>query len=166
MKKTTTQTVRINGARVRLVTQNGRVTTKAAAPLEWELQAAQVRRLRAMPEYAKTAREAGPGKFTFAGDQNSAKRGPKARAQALAAGLVAGEHDVRVYMHGGILGLIENKVGNANLQPSQVARHPLLAALGFKLQEVVRATSEQEAADKAETIVRGWLTATALPIAA
>ncbi|TGQ19307.1 VRR-NUC domain-containing protein [Mesorhizobium sp. M00.F.Ca.ET.217.01.1.1] len=157
--KTTTQTVRIGGKRMRLVTRNGKVTVSAAMPLEWELQAAQVRRLRGMPEYALEARQAGPGKFTLAGDQNAAKRGPQARMQAQAAGLTPGEHDVRIYMFGGRLGLIENKVGEAKLEPSQKARHPLLAALGFTMQEVVRATSCDEAADKAEAIVRRWLAA-------
>lgn len=155
----TTQTVRINGIRTRLVTKDGKVTSSAAMPLEWELQAAQVRRLRSMPEYAPTIAKARPGTFTLAGDQNAAKRGPKARAEALAAGLVAGEHDLRIYMFGGVLGLIENKVGSGPLNPAQKARHPLLAALGFQRQAVIRATSEQDAADQAEKLVRSWLVA-------
>lgn len=156
---TTRQTVRINGKRTVLTTRNGRVTAKPALPLEWELQAAQVRRLRTMPEYARTERDVKPGTFTLAADQNSAKRGPKARMQALAAGLTPGEHDVRIYMYGGRLGLIENKVGKAKLEPSQEVRHPLLAALGFTLQHVINASSEDEAADKAVAVVRGWLAA-------
>lgn len=157
--KTTTQTVRINGVRTKLVTRNGKVTATTAAPQEWELQAAQVKALRALPEYAKSASDVlrGRGLFTLAGDQNSAKRGPKARTQALAAGLTAGEHDLRLYMIGGRLGLIENKVGKAKLEPSQEARHPLLAALGFTRQAVVRAVTCEDAADQAVALVRGWL---------
>ncbi len=85
--KATTQTVRINGVRTIITTRDGKVTTKAALPLEWELQAAQVRALRRLPEYIHTAKDVRPGTFTLAGDQNAAKRGTKARAEALAAGL-------------------------------------------------------------------------------
>lgn len=142
---TTIQTVRINGKRVRLVTRNGKVTTKDALPLEHELQAAQVRRLRGMG-------------VLFAGDQNAAKRGPKAQAIAKATGMAPGEPDLRVYLPGGFCGFIENKVGNGRLSPAQQTRHADLRRLGFAV-EVIRATSEQEAADKAEALVRGWLCA-------
>jgi hypothetical protein len=155
----TRQTIRLNGKRTILTTRNGKVTAKPALPQEWELQAHQVKALRAMPEYAKTARDVRPGMFTLAGDQNAARRGPKARMQALAAGLTAGEHDVRIYMYGGRLGLIENKVGRAKLEPSQEARHPLLVALGFTMQAVIRATTEEDAAAQAVRLVRQWLAA-------
>lgn len=147
-KTTTTQTVRINGKRTILTTRNGKVTTKAALPLEWELQAAQVQRLRAMPGYGE--------QFLLAGDQNSAKRGPKAQAQAVAAGMTAGEPDLRIYMAGGKLGLIENKVGTAKPTPVQAPRHVALRALGFEV-VVINASSEDEAADKAVAVVCGWL---------
>jgi len=147
---THTQTVRINGKRVRLVTRNGRVTAAPAAPLEWELQAAQVRALRAMPEYGKL--------FLMAADQNSAKRGPKAQAQAVAAGMTAGEPDVRIYLPGAQLRMFENKVGRGKLSPAQVDRHAALARLGHHV-EVVRATTCEEAAAKAVALVRGWLAA-------
>lgn len=149
-KRTTTQTVRINGKRVRLTTRNGKVTATDAAPLEWQLQAAQVRRLRALPSYGKL--------FLLAGDMNSAKRGPRAQAEATAAGMTAGEPDVRIYLAGGGLGLIENKVGNAPLSPAQKARHDALAKIGHPV-TVLRAKTEDEAADKAEAVVRGWLAA-------
>lgn len=151
-----TQTVRINGVRTIITTRNGKVTTKAAFPLEWELQAAQIRSLRKMPEYVHTARDVRPGTFTLAGDQNAAKRGPKARAEALAAGLTPGEADVRIYLYGGVLRQIENKVGKAKLEPSQITRHPLLEALGFPV-VVVRAVTEDHAAEQAVRLVKGWL---------
>lgn len=154
--KATTQTVRINGVRTIITTRDGKVTTKAAMPLEWELQAAQVRSLRKMPEYVHTARDVRPGTFTLAGDQNAAKRGPKARAEAIAAGLTPGEADVRIYLYGGVLRQIENKVGKAKLEPSQITRHPLLDALGFPV-VVVRAVTEEDAAEQAVRLVKGWL---------
>ena len=148
----TTQTTRLNGKRVRIVTSVTKAGTSIkvtdAAPKEWELQAAQVRRLRAMPEYGKL--------FLLAGDQNSAKRGPRAQMEAIAAGMTPGEADLRIYLRGGHLRMIENKVGRASLTPSQKERHPALARLGFVV-EVLRAVTEQEAADKAEALVRGWL---------
>jgi hypothetical protein len=148
MTKTTRQTVRVNGKRMVLTTRNGRVTQKPALPKEWELQAAQVRALRSMPEYGK--------RFLLAGDQNAAKRGPRAQQEAIAAGLTPGEADVRIYLDGGRLRMIENKVGKAPLTDSQKERHPALAALGHHV-EVVRTVTEKEAADKAVALVRGWL---------
>ncbi|WP_348646766.1 VRR-NUC domain-containing protein [Rhizobium leguminosarum] len=142
------------------VTASGtKVKVTEAPPQEWVLQAAQVRALRTMPEYARNVSDvlAGRGRFTLAGDQNSAKRGPKARMEAVAAGMTSGEHDVRIYMAGGVLGLIENKVGKAGLEQSQKDRHPLLAALGFSRQAVIRAVTEDDAARQAVEQVRAWL---------
>ncbi|TWF49635.1 hypothetical protein [Neorhizobium alkalisoli] len=94
--KPTQQTVRIRGVRTIIRTSaKGKVTTKPALPKEWELQAAQVRALRAMPEYGK--------QFLLAGDQNAAKRGPRAQAEAVAAGMTTGEADMRIYLPGGQL---------------------------------------------------------------
>ncbi|MBZ9888110.1 VRR-NUC domain-containing protein [Mesorhizobium sp. BR1-1-3] len=146
----TQQTVRINGKRTILTTQNGKVTAKPALPEEWELQAAQCRALRAMPEYGKV--------FLFAGDQNSAKRGPRAQAQATAAGMTPGEADMRCYGTGGQLLMWENKVGNGRLSPAQVARHAALARLGHNV-VVLRAVTEDDAAAQAVGLVRGWLAA-------
>ncbi|ABF71349.1 p103 [Rhizobium phage 16-3] len=147
-----TQTTRIAGKRVRIVTsvtsQGTSVKVTDAAPKEWEGQAAQVRRLRAMPEYGKL--------FLLAGDQNSAKRGPRAQMEATAAGMTPGEADLRLYLVGGQLRMIENKVGRGRLSPAQAERHVALARLGFVV-EVVRFDTCHEAADKAEALVRGWL---------
>jgi hypothetical protein len=150
--KQTTQTTKLNGKRVRIVTTTLAAGTKVkvteASPKEWEGQAAQVRALRTMPEYGKL--------FLLAGDQNSAKRGPRAQIEAIAAGMTPGEADVRIYLHGGRLRMIENKVGNGRLSPAQVARHAALARLGFEI-EVVRFSTTEEAATKAVALVRGWL---------
>ena len=146
--KSTTQIVRIAGVRTKLTTRNGKVTAKPALPEEWELQAAQIRALRKMPEYGK--------RFLLAGDQNAAKRGPKAQVQAIAAGLTPGEADVRIYLDGGRLQMIENKVGRASLTESQVVRHPALAKLGHDV-TVLRAVTTEDAAARAVALVRGWL---------
>lgn len=147
---TTTQTVRINGARVRLTTKDGRVTMKPASMLEEDMQAAMCAALRKMPEYGK--------RFLFAGDMNAERRGHKARTKALKTGMVAGEPDMRIYGEGGRLLLIENKVGRAPLTDSQKVRHPALASLGHVV-TVVRATTPEDAAEQAVALVRGWLAA-------
>jgi hypothetical protein len=136
LPKTTTQTVRINGIRTKITTRNGKVTTSPSLPLEWELQAAQVRHLRQLPQYGT--------QFILAADMNAERRGPKARTIALASGMTAGEPDLRIYASGGRLLLIENKVGRGRLSPAQVDRHAALTRLGFRV-VVLRATSEEDA---------------------
>lgn len=147
--KITTQTTRINGARVVLRTSaSGKITIKPAPVLEWQLQAAQVRALRALPEYGK--------QFLLASGMEAGKRGSTATAQAKAAGMTSGEPDLRVYLPNGKVGLIENKVGRASLEASQLARHPALAAIGHPV-TVIRAITEEDAARQAVELVRGWL---------
>ena len=144
----TTQTVRINGARVRLVTQNGKVTVKPAPMLEEDMQAAMATALRKMPDYGK--------RVLFAGDMNAERRGHKARTKAIKTGMAAGEPDMRIYGDGGRLLLIENKVGTSPLTNSQEKRHPALAAIGHPV-TVVRATAPEDAAEQAVRVVRAWL---------
>lgn len=156
---TTRQTVRIGGKRMVVTTRAGKVTTKPAPVLEIDLQAAAVRKLRAMPEYVFDAADVKPGTFTLAADQNgSGARGWNTGVKLKAAGMVAGEPDTRLYFYGGTLRCVEYKAKNGKLEPSQGKRFPLLRALGFTV-EVVEATTEDEAADKAEALVRGWLAA-------
>ena len=93
-------------------------------------------------------------RFLPAGDQNAAKRGPKAQVQAKATGMEPGEPDLRLYIAGGRLRMIENKVGRGKLSPDQVQRHEQLAALGHEV-VVVRATSTEDAADQAEALGAG-----------
>lgn len=148
--KTTSQTVRINGVRTKITTRNGKVTAKQALPLEWELQAAQVRRLRNLPEYG--------AQFILAADMNAERRGPKARTIAIASGMTAGEPDLRIYAQHSKLLLIENKVGTGRLSPAQVDRHAALTRLGFTV-VVLRATSEDDAASQAVATVLGFIAA-------
>ena len=67
-----------------------------------------------------------------AGDQNAAKRGPKAMGEAKMTGLTPGEHDVRVYLDGGRLVLIELKNERGRLSEDQKKRHERLEDLGHK----------------------------------
>lgn len=138
--RTTTRRLE-NGTRVVLAAANDNTP-------EWRLQAAQVRRLRSMPEHGRL--------FLIAGDQNAARRGPRAAVEAQATGMTPGEPDLRVYLPGGRLGLIENKTPKGRLSPAQRDRHAALARLGHPV-AVVKAATEADAADQAEDLVRGWL---------
>jgi hypothetical protein len=143
------QTTRIAGQRVILTTSStGKVTVKPAPPTEDQLQAAQVRAMRRHPANGKL--------FTFAADMNSEKRGPKARAKALATGMMAGEPDLRLSFAGGRLVYVENKVGRGRMQASQEPRHELLRKLGFVV-HVLRAESEEDAVAQLMAIVEAEL---------
>ncbi|OKP79786.1 hypothetical protein BTE77_06760 [Ensifer adhaerens] len=156
-----TQTTRLNGRRVRIVTTTTKAGTKVTvkeAPIEeWLLQAAAVRALKALPEYAKGAKDVRPGMFTLAGDFNAARRSMREQVRAKATGLTSGEHDKRIYMFGGELGLIEYKGEETPVSKDQKERHALLAALGFTRQAILRAKTEEEAAELAVATVREWL---------
>lgn len=153
-------------AKITRTTANGTkvVTTKLveAPVLEWKLQAAGVRRLRQMPGFLSEMPAHGvlpADAFTLAGDFAAARRSPQEATKAKATGLTPGEHDIRLYLAGARLGLIEMKGAKTRLAPEQKDRHALLAALGFTLQAVVRASSEDEAATKVVGVVSGWLAA-------
>lgn len=148
-RKATNQTTRINGKRVVIRTSaTGKVSVKDAPIKESDGQAAQVRALRALPEFGR--------QFLLAGDMNAERRGPKAQAIATSTGMTPGEADLRIYLKGGVLRMIENKVGKGRLSPAQAQRHASLARLGHPV-EVVRFTSTGEAVSKAVTLVRQWL---------
>lgn len=132
---------------------NGTTVTRlvSAPPLEWQLQAAGVRALRALPQYGT--------QFTIAADFNAARRSPQEAVKAKATGIAAGEHDLRVYLAGGRLGLIEQKTATGRLSPEQRDRHALLHQLGFTRQEIVKTATEDETAARYVAIVLGWLAA-------
>lgn len=123
---------------------------KPRAVPEWRLQAAAVKWLKHAPGYGTL--------FTIAGDMNAGKRSPQQRVVAQATGMMPGEPDLRVYLAGGRLGLIEFKGARTAVSAEQRARHALLAALGFEV-VTCRASTEDEAADKAGDIVAGWMAA-------
>lgn len=126
-----------------------KVTRTIPGDKEWQMQAEAVRALRALPEFGRL--------FTLAGDMNAARRGPAMAAIAKATGMAAGEPDLRVYIAGGRLGLIEFKTRTGRLSPAQRDRHAVLRRLGFTHLEVVKATTRHDAAERAVSLVRGWL---------
>lgn len=128
-----------------------RQTLVEAPQLEWRLQAAAVRALKAMPEFGRA--------FDLEGDFNAARRSMQESVKAKATGLTPGAFDLRIYMTGGRLGLIEMKAARGRLSPEQVDRHAALRRLGFEHQAVVKVTSEDEAATACVSLVRGWLAA-------
>lgn len=142
--------------------KNGTRVTRAVAANdnipEYKLQAAQVRRLRALPEYGRS--------FLLVGGMEAGKRGPQAATIAKATGLTAGHPDLTIFVVGGRCGFIENKTAEAakkkkrtnGLDPAQVDRHAALRKLGHTV-EVIVAANENEAADKAEAFVRKMLAA-------
>lgn len=145
------QTTRINGKRVVLTTSaSGKVTVKPAPVLEWEMQAEQVRRLKAMPEYGK--------QFLLVGGMEAGRRGKQEAVKAKATGLTAGHPDLTIFMPGGKVAMIENKAANGRLSPEQRERHAAMAAIGHTV-VVLRASTEGEAARLAVETVRGWLVA-------
>jgi hypothetical protein len=148
MAKRTTQTTTINGKRVRLVTTATGVRVTDAPVEEWRLQAAQVRALRAMPEYGRC--------FLLVGGMEAARRGPRAQVEAKATGLTAGHPDLTIFLPGGKVAMIENKNAEGRLSKVQVERHAALARIGHHV-VVIKATSEAEAAERAVVQVREWI---------
>ena len=157
----TVQTTKLNGKRVRLITTHkaGKttVTMKDAPVLEIDLQIEAVKHLKRMAEYVGTADKVRPGTFTLAADQNgSGFRGRNAAVKLKAAGMAAGEPDIRLNFFGGIIRYVEMKGCEGSLTDSQEKRFPLLRALGFEI-EVVEASTPEEAAERTLALVRGWL---------
>lgn len=151
MPKPTTQTTRINGARVVIRTSaDGKVTVKPAPVLEWQMQAEQVRRLKAMPEYGTS--------FLLMGGMEAGRRGKQEQVKAKATGLTAGHPDLTIFLPGGRVAMIENKASNGRLSPEQRERHAALSAIGHTV-VVIRATTEDDAARLAVETVRRWLAA-------
>lgn len=136
-------------------TKNGTKVTRAVAANdnvpEWKLQASSVRALRAMPEFGR--------RFIIAADMAAGRRGWQTATIAKATGLVQGEPDLRIYMDGGRLGLIEYKSGNGRLSPEQRDRHAELTRLGFGYLATIKSTSEADSAAQTLAIVKGWLAA-------
>ena len=131
------------------LTSDGRTTTAKPAPeLEWRLQHAQVKALRAMPEYGS--------QFLLAAGMEAGKRGKLSATIAKATGLEPGEPDLKIYMIGARILFIENKAENGKLSKVQELRHAALRKLGHRV-EVIKATTCEEAASIAVDMVRGAL---------
>lgn len=161
-----TQTTKLNGKRVRIVTTTTKagtkITVKEAPVVEWVLQAAAVRALNAMPEYAADAQavEANTAKgipsFTLAADMNGDYRSGNAAVRAKVTGIAAGDPDLRVYLPDGVLRLIEYKNAEGVFTASQKVRHPLLMALGHPV-VTLKVATEAEAAERSVALVAEWL---------
>jgi hypothetical protein len=150
--KTQTQTTRLNGRRVKIVTTTSASGTKVkvedAPVLEWQLQAEQCRALRSMPEYGK--------QFLLVGGMEAGRRGKQEQVKAKATGLTAGHPDLTIFLTNGKVAMIENKAANGRLSPEQKERHAALANIGHVV-EVVRATTTTEAAAAAISLVKKWI---------
>lgn len=147
----------------RSTTDNGTVVVRrtivAANELEWKLQAAAVRRIRALVGFADEWVEDAAGNwplFTLAGDFNAGRRSSQESVKAKATGLTPGEADLRLYLSGARLKMIEFKGAKTPVSAEQNRRHRMLRGLGFDV-VVVRATTEEEAADAAVVLVKAWL---------
>lgn len=124
-------------------------TRKVEAPdLEWILQSAAVRRLRARPDYGRT--------FTIAADMNAARRSSQEATKAKATGIAAGDPDLRIYAVYGRLLMLELKAELGAASDDQQTRHALLIALGYMV-VTIHATTEDECADLVESTVEEWL---------
>lgn len=133
------------------------ITKLVQAPeLEWVLQAASVRALKAEPGYGD---EPAPGvTFTIAGDFNASRRSAQESVKAKATGISAGEQDLRVYGERARLLLIEYKAEKGRLSPEQIKRHALHRFLGYTVVVIKEATPEA-AAEQTLSVVRAFLAA-------
>lgn len=117
---------------------------------EWRLQAAAVKALR-------RAKDAG-WPIRIAGDMNAARRTLKEQGLAAATGMNPGEPDLRVYMPGGRLLLIEFKAKGGSVSEDQKKAHAELRGLGFEV-VIVQPRTEQEAEELTLALVRARLPA-------
>jgi hypothetical protein len=85
----------------------------------------------------------------FAADFAAGRRNP---GKAKAMGLVAGEPDLRIYLPGGRLVMVELKTDRGKVSAPQKARHAGLAALGYTV-HVLRALTPAQAVEKIATIL-------------
>jgi hypothetical protein len=112
---------------------------------EWKLQAAVV------SDFHKWQDAGWP--FEFAGDFNAGKRNG---GRAKLTGLKAGEPDIRIYLGGAKLKMIEMKTGVGKLSKEQKERHNKLDALDFEIATVF-ANDESDAVNQCQKLLVGWL---------
>jgi hypothetical protein len=112
---------------------------------EWKLQAAVVSDFHKCQDMG--------WQFEFEGDMAAGKRNG---SRAKLTGLKAGSPDLRLYLPGARLGMIELKTTKGKLSDEQIERHAALTKLGFKV-HVVHAATETEAASKCRAILKGMI---------
>lgn len=91
----------------------------------------------------------------FAADMGGLRTTKRSAGRAKAAGLTKGEPDLRIYMDGGKLGMIELKAKRGTVSPEQKERHAVLRDLGFDVR-VVKASCPTEAIQKVNEIISEW----------
>ena len=90
--------------------------------------------------------------IVHAADQNAARRSKAEGARRKLAGMASGEPDLRIYMDGARLVLIELKTRDGKLTKSQQERIPLLKGLGFAV-HIVHAKSPQDGVNQVMRII-------------
>lgn len=71
--------------------------------------------------------------YTFAADQNAGKRSKRDGGKRKLAGMAAGEPDIRVYLPGPHLVLVEMKRFDGSVSAAQASRHIKLVSLGYEV---------------------------------
>lgn len=102
---------------------------------------------------AQTMRKAG---VVFAADQNAGKRNKATGARLKAAGMMAGEPDLRFNLGDARVAYIELKTDVGRVSNEQRDRIALLRSMGHHV-EVVWAETPRQAVNAVVEIVRGWL---------
>jgi len=90
--------------------------------------------------------------YDVASDQGGLRTSYRQAKRAKAAGMMAGEPDLRIYLPGGKLCLIEMKAATGRVSTVQKERHAVLASLGFPV-HVVQAATIRDAIDKVKGIM-------------
>jgi hypothetical protein len=95
-------------------------------------------------------------RFAFAGDMNGVSLTPSQAGRAKLTGITSGEPDLRIFLSGGRLKMIEMKAEKGVLSKSQKERHELLRSLGFEI-KVVKANSEESAIHQCGKLLDDWM---------
>ena len=90
--------------------------------------------------------------IVHAADQNAARRSKAEGARRKLAGMASGEPDLRIYLDGARLILIELKTRDGKFTKSQQVRIPLLKELGFSV-HIVHAKSPHDGVDQVLRII-------------
>ena len=90
--------------------------------------------------------------FDVAADQGGLRTSRRQAGLAKQSGLIAGEADLRIYLNGGRLLMVEMKTARGSVSKVQRERHAKLRGLGFDI-EVLKAATPAEAVDKISAIM-------------
>jgi hypothetical protein len=90
--------------------------------------------------------------FDVAADQGGLRTSRRQAGLAKIGGLIAGEPDLRIYLAGGRLLMVEMKTARGSVSKVQRERHAKLRSLGFDI-EVLKAATPAEAVDKISAIM-------------